>query len=360
METLIIRTQTGSYPIFVGRDLLSKAEELVKGDYSGCYIVTDSHVAPKYLSILETALQGRKVFHYVVQAGERSKNLNEYNRIITDMLEKKLDRNVCVVALGGGVVGDLAGFVAATYLRGIAFLQMPTTLLAHDSSVGGKVGIDHALGKNLIGAFYPPEAVIYDTSTLETLPMREMQSGFAELIKHSLISSPDFYHQLKAAIPDRSRLTPDAVGSFLIHGISVKAKIVELDERENGPRKFLNFGHTLGHALEKELGFGVLTHGEGVAIGSLFALKLSEVFYGQALPGREVAEWYARLGLPTKVPDGLTVDRLMEQMRYDKKNRDGHYHFVLMKSIGRLETKQVPENLVRRTLLSFMKNILTD
>lgn len=360
METLMIRTQTGSYPIFVGKGLLPRADELIKDVYSSSYIITDSHVAPRYLNELEKTLRNRQVFHYIAEAGEQSKNLDEYNRIITDMLEKKLDRNTCVIALGGGVVGDLAGFVAATYLRGVAFLQMPTTLLAHDSSVGGKVGIDHALGKNLIGAFYPPAAVIYDTATLETLPFRELQSGFAELIKHSLISSPDFYQELKKAIPERSMLTPDAVGSFLIRGISVKAKIVELDEHESGPRKFLNFGHTLGHALEKELGFGTLTHGEGVAVGSLFALKLSEAYYGHPLPVKELAEWYVRLGLPTKVPDGLTAEGLMEQMKYDKKNRDGHYHFVLMKSIGRPETRQVPESLVRGTLFSFMNHMLTD
>ncbi|MDD9148661.1 3-dehydroquinate synthase [Sporolactobacillus sp. CQH2019] len=356
MEKLMIGTKTGRYPIFVGRGLLTKADELIKDVYSACYIVTDSHVAPMYLNKLEQTLRNRKVFHYIVEAGEQSKNLSEYHRIITDMLEKKLDRNAGVIALGGGVVGDLAGFVAATYLRGVAFLQMPTTLLAHDSSVGGKVGIDHALGKNLIGAFYPPAAVIYDTATLETLPFRELQSGFAELIKHSLISSPDFYQELKEAIPGRSELTPASAGAFLIRGISVKAGIVELDEHESGPRQFLNFGHTLGHALEKELGFGVLTHGEGVAVGSLFALKLSEAYYGCSLPVKDITDWYTELGLPTKVPDGPTADGLIEQMKYDKKNRNGHYHFVLLKSIGKPETKPVPEKLVREMLLSFMND----
>ncbi|RYM05396.1 3-dehydroquinate synthase [Sporolactobacillus sp. THM7-7] len=355
MEKKMIRTQTGRYPIYVGRDLLGHAGQWIKPEHSGYYIVTDSHVAPKYLPVLEKALEGRKVWHYTIPAGEASKNLDVYSRVITDMLEKKLDRQACVIALGGGVVGDLAGFVAATYLRGVAFVQIPTTLLAHDSSVGGKVGIDHPLGKNLIGAFYPPEAVIFDTAALETLPPREMKSGFAELAKHSLIQSATFYHDLKASIPDLSALSADRVGAFLMRGISVKADIVEQDEREQGLRTFLNFGHTLGHAIEKEAGFGTLAHGEAVAIGMIFAMKLSEEYYGLALPVQEVREWFDRLGLPTRVPDGQSADRLMAQMKYDKKNKNGHYRFVLMQSVGHLSTNQVPENLVRRVLESFMR-----
>ncbi|RYL94888.1 3-dehydroquinate synthase [Sporolactobacillus sp. THM7-4] len=356
METMTIRTQTGHYPIYVGRHLLSKTNERIQSDYTGYYIVTDSHVAPHYLPIVEASLNGRKVYHYIVPAGEQSKNLEEYSKIITDMLEKKLDRLCCVIALGGGVVGDLAGFVAATCLRGVAFIQMPTTLLAHDSSVGGKVGIDHPLGKNLIGAFYPPATVIYDTSTLETLPDREMRSGFAELAKHSLISSPDFFNCLRKSIPDQSKLTAERVSAFLTRGIRVKAKIVELDEHEQGPRTFLNFGHTLGHAIEKELGFGKLTHGECVATGMIFAMKLSEACFGVELPVEEVKLWFDKLGLPVRVPDVLRADQLMEQMKYDKKNKNGQYHFVLMHAIGDLTTRQVPEKLVRQTLETFIQS----
>ncbi|WKB37131.1 3-dehydroquinate synthase family protein [Terrilactibacillus sp. S3-3] len=301
MDTLMVRTQTGSYPVFVGKNLRNKAADLLNGGYSAYYIITDSRVAPLYLADLEQNLKEKPIYHFIVPAGEQSKNLALYEQIITDMLEKKqYDRGCCVIALGGGVVGDLAGFVAATFLRGVAFIQMPTTLLAHDSTSAGKWGLITPLEKkNLIGAFYPPKAVIYDTAALETLPLRELQSGFVELVKHSFIDSAAFYEQLKAAIPDQKALTAEAVSPFLLRGIGVKAAIVERDEHESGLRTHLNLGHTLGHAIEKEAGFGALTHGEGVAIGILFAMQLSEAYYGVKLPVQEVREWFAKLGLPT-------------------------------------------------------------
>lgn len=357
MDTLTVRTQTGSYPVFVGKNLRKEAAHLLNGGYSAYYIITDDRVAPLYLEDLEQKLTEKPIDHFIVPAGEQSKNLAQYEQIITDMLKKQYDRDLCVIALGGGVVGDLAGFVAATFLRGVAFVQMPTTLLAHDSSVGGKVGIDHALGKNLIGAFYPPQAVIYDTAALETLPLRELQSGFAELIKHSFIDSKAFYEELKAAVPDKRALTAEAVSPFLLRGIGVKAAIVEKDEHESGLRTHLNLGHTLGHAIEKEAGFGALTHGEGVVIGILFAMRLSEAYYGIKLPVQEVREWFERLGLPTEVPRGLRPDVLAEQMKYDKKNKDGHYRFVLMKAFGELETVQVASDLVEETLERFCGKI---
>lgn len=353
MEKLKIHTQTGSYPIYVGSGLIAQLDELIPDKYSDCFIISDSHVAPLYLERVRKALGERRIDACIVPAGEQSKTLETYDKVITAMLEKKYDRTACVIALGGGVVGDLAGFVAATYMRGVAFVQVPTTLLAHDSSVGGKTGIDHPLGKNLIGAFYPPAAVVYDSDTLKTLPEREMRSGFAELIKHSLIDSAPFYKALKTEIPDRAALTADSVGHFLLRGIQVKAGIVERDEHERGQRMLLNFGHTLGHAIEKELGYGKMTHGEAVAVGMCFAIRMSEAFFNRSLPEKEIRQWFVKLGLPVRVPDELSVQRLIEQMRYDKKNRNGRFHFVLMQEIGQLTVTQVPEKAVGETLRAF-------
>ena len=194
-------------------------------------------------------------------------------------LDFKLDRHSLILALGGGAVGDLSGFVAATFMRGIPFIQIPTTILAHDSAVGGKVAINHPAGKNMIGAFYQPEAVVYDIDFLKSLPEHEIRSGFAEVIKHGLIQDPSFYHWLKENILSIDMMISDEnLIHFLSRGVEIKSAIVEEDEKETGIRAYLNFGHTLGHAIEAELGYGKLTHGEAVVIGMLYALQLSEKY----------------------------------------------------------------------------------
>ncbi|MFC7391569.1 3-dehydroquinate synthase [Scopulibacillus cellulosilyticus] len=355
MDKLIIQTKQADYPVYIGPGLRFRLAEMIPEKYSSFYIITDDQVGRYYGDEVYEALSGFKTSIYTVQSGENAKSMNTYQEILDDMLEKQLDRRTCVIALGGGVVGDLAGFVAATYLRGVGFIQMPTTLLAHDSSVGGKVAINHKMGKNLIGAFYHPSAVIYDTETLETLSLRERRSGFAELIKHSLIDSTRFFEQLKAAIPDEAAMTPENIQPFIKEGIRVKAGIVREDERESGIRTHLNFGHTLGHAIESEFGYGRLAHGEAVAIGMVFAMHLSEHYYGHKLRTAEVSSWLEALGLPTQVPAGLSIESILHRMIYDKKTQEGRLRFVLMKEIGSVETKTVDIEEVKKVLSAFIK-----
>lgn len=355
MDKLIIQTKHADYPVYIGPGLRFRLAELIPDQYSSFYIITDDQVGRYYGDEVYEALSGFKTYIYTVQSGENAKSMKVYQEILDDMLEKQLDRRTCVVALGGGVVGDLAGFVAATYLRGVGFIQMPTTLLAHDSSVGGKVAINHKMGKNLIGAFYHPSAVIYDSETLETLSLRERRSGFAELIKHSLIDSVQFFDQLKAAVPNETAMTPENIQPFIKEGIRVKAGIVSQDERESGIRTHLNFGHTLGHAIESEHGYGRLAHGEAVAIGMVFAMHLSEAHYRRKLPIDKVSSWLKALGLPTQVPAGLNIENILHRMRYDKKTQAGSLRFVLMKEIGSVETKTVAIEEVEEVLSAFMK-----
>ncbi|GGH78970.1 3-dehydroquinate synthase [Pullulanibacillus pueri] len=354
MEQFTITTPHKTYPVVIGKGLRHQLLELLKKEFSAYVIVTDSQIAPLYLEDVKKALMSKpKVYSYVVPSGEASKDFDTYKRLIDYMVELNLDRQCCVIALGGGVVGDLAGFVAASFLRGVAFVQMPTTLLAHDSSLGGKVGINHDLGKNLIGAFYHPEAVIYDTETLSSLPEKEWRSGLAEVVKHGIIDSKALYDKMRQLLPERQAISVEVMASILKEAMMVKANIVAQDETESGVRKFLNFGHTLGHALEKESGYGALTHGEGVAIGMIFALKLSERVYHHSLPIEEITDWLGRLGLPTSIPKGLDKAKLVQTMKYDKKRTDGQIVFVLLKAIGEPKTQAVPEDLIIEVLEDF-------
>lgn len=351
MDTLVIETATARYPVHVGPGLRHRLGELIPSGASSFFVLTDDHVGPLYLQDVVAALAGAAPVHaFVVSAGESAKSLATYKRVIDELVRLNLDRRACIIALGGGVVGDLAGFAAATYLRGVAYVQMPTTLLAHDSSVGGKVGINHESGKNLIGAFYHPRAVIYDTETLDTLPEREWRSGFAEVIKHALIDSPSFYEELKKAVPDAAALNAAAIRPWLGRAIAVKARIVKEDEKEAGVRAFLNFGHTLGHALEKASGYDRLRHGEAVAIGMIFAMRLSETFYGLRLDVDGIREWFRRLKLPTEIPADLSGDDVLEAMRKDKKRHGNQLVFVLLNGIGRPRLESVPEPMIRKLL----------
>src|SRR5690625_3189001 len=276
MKELFIQTSTHDYTVYVGKGLRYKLNELLPRDYRDILIITDDVVAPLYLEDFKATLKAPSVtvFEVIIPSGERSKSIEQYYRLQTKALEYNLDRNSLIVALGGGVVGDLAGFVAATFMRGIDYIQVPTTILAHDSSVGGKVAINHELGKNLIGAFYPPRAVIYDIDTLQSLPTHEVRSGYAEIVKEAFIADEKLVDELLTMRLEQ--VTEDELIKHLYSGINIKAHIVELDERESYMRMFLNFGHTLAHAIEAELQYGEITHGEAVAIGMLFALRVSE------------------------------------------------------------------------------------
>ena len=355
MEQFTITTPHKSYPVLIDNGLRFKLMDYLSREYSAYVIITDSQIAPLYLEDVKRGIgEGFDVYSYIVPSGEVSKSFETYKEIIDYLVQLNLDRQSCIIALGGGVVGDLAGYVAATYLRGVAFVQMPTTLLAHDSSIGGKVGINHESGKNLIGAFYHPEAVLYDTDCLTTLPSREWRSGLAEVVKHGLIDSESLYQNMREHLPDQNSVNLDAFASILKAAMSVKANVVAQDETESGVRRFLNFGHTLGHALEKESGYGVLTHGEAVAIGMVFALSLSERYYNIKLPINDIKTWLQHLGLPTKVPKGLDKQRLLKTMKYDKKKREGQIVFVLLKGIGQPEACPVPASIIEEALNDFM------
>src|SRR5690625_191966 len=270
MKTLTVKSSTNEYNVYIGQQIRHQLTDYLSDHYTAILIITDESVAKLYLDDILNNFSNNHVYQTTIKAGEASKNIHTYHQLQTDALSYGLDRQSLIIALGGGVVGDLAGFVAATFMRGIDYVQIPTTILAHDSSVAGKVAINHDLGKNLIGSFYPPTAVIYDVETLASLPVREIRSGVAEIVKEGLIADPELFEHLIAI--DLEHLDMEKLSEYLLKGIHVKANIVERDERESGERKYLNLGHTLAHAIEAEYKYGQITHGEAVAIGLLFAM----------------------------------------------------------------------------------------
>lgn len=266
--------------------------------------------------------------------GENAKTFEIYQDCISFGMNHGMDRHSVVLAFGGGAIGDLAGFVAATYMRGIAFIQLPTTILAHDSAVGGKVGINHPLGKNMVGAFKQPDLVIYDTQFLATLSIREKRSGFAEIIKHAIISDPLFLQELINEIKSLEDLTAFPLQRYLKKGIETKANIVKQDEVEKDIRSYLNFGHTLAHALEAEAGYGELTHGEAVLIGIVYTLNLSMHIYPFAFPYESFISWIEGLGYEWKIPENCSFEAILEWMVRDKKSIRNEPVFVLLQDLG--------------------------
>ncbi len=347
METLMIETSSSTYPVYIGSGIRKEASELLSTELSGTsavLIITDANVAPFYLEEVKAGFSAIAEVHvHIVEAGEQAKSFDSYYACLTAALEAGLDRNSLIAALGGGVIGDLAGYTAATFMRGIRFVQFPTTLLAHDSAVGGKTGINHPAGKNLIGAFHQPIAVVYDVETFRTLPEREWLSGFSEIIKHSLIGSRAFYDWLRSNISNLEDLKNGSLASILKQAIAVKAEVVREDEKEQGIRAYLNFGHTLGHALEAELGYGRLTHGEAVAIGMKYALSLSKVIKGMGEEADEAKEWIESFPFP-EFPKGLDAGDLIARMKKDKKSTSGKINMVLLEGIGKPVRQPVPED----------------
>lgn len=306
--------------------------------------------------MLSTSIQlWNKYLKKIVPSGEKAKTFDVYQDCLTSALENKLDRKSLVISFGGGAVGDLAGFVAATYMRGIRFIQVPTTILAHDSAVGGKVAVNHPLGKNMIGAFHQPEAVVYDLDFLQTLPEHEVRSGFAEVIKHSLISDENFYNWLREEIQSLDNMNDSQLLEFLTKGIQVKGSVIAEDERETGIRAFLNFGHTLGHAIEAEAGYGKVTHGEAVAIGMLFALQLSTQLLGLDFNIEEFKTWLKNLGYATSIPAGLSNEQLIERMKQDKKTVNNTIRFVLLEKVGVPALIEVEEGILMMNLKKFVE-----
>jgi 3-dehydroquinate synthase len=337
MESLRVALGGRSYPIHIGAGLVGRAE-LYRPylDGGSAAIVTNEVVAPLYLSRLRKALEGSRVTEIVVPDGERSKSWDTLEKIFDTLLAGRCGRDTLLVALGGGVVGDLAGFAAAIYQRGIAFVQVPTTLLAQvDSSVGGKTAINHARGKNMIGAFHQPRAVISDVTTLDTLPERELRCGLAEVIKHAFALDLPLVEWLENNIEKLLSRDRGALTHAVKRCCELKAGIVAADERETGMRALLNFGHTFGHAIEAAAGYGSWQHGEAIAAGMVMAAELSLRL--NLIGNPEVARvrsLIGRAGLPTTGP-ALAPQRLMELMAGDKKAAQGKLRFVVLEALGR-------------------------
>lgn len=337
MKTLKVALAERSYPIYIGQNLLSQPELIQKHIKSKeVLIVTNETVAPLYLKQLEATLTDYKHQAVILPDGEAFKNLDVLNQVFDKLLEARFSRQVTLIALGGGVIGDMAGFAAACYQRGVPFIQVPTTLLSQvDSSVGGKTAVNHALGKNMIGAFYQPQCVLADTNTLNTLDDRQLASGLAEVIKYGLINDAEFFEWLEHNMSALKNRDPAALAYAIERSCQDKADIVAKDETEQGVRALLNLGHTFGHAIETGMGYGNWLHGEAIATGMLMAADLSarQGWMGQADVQR-IRAIFEEAGLPVTGPTGMTVEHYMALMSVDKKVQAGVIRLILMKGIG--------------------------
>ncbi|WP_165680638.1 3-dehydroquinate synthase [Metapseudomonas otitidis] len=354
MRTLQVDLGERSYPIHIGADLLSKAE-LFAPHIAGkqVAIVTNETVAPLYLERLTQALGGYKVQPIVLPDGESFKNWETLQLIFDGLLTARHDRRTTIIALGGGVIGDMAGFAAACYQRGVDFIQVPTTLLSQvDSSVGGKTGINHPLGKNMVGAFYQPKAVLIDTATLRTLPPRELSAGLAEVIKYGLICDAPFLNWLETHMEALLALEPTALTEAIERSCAAKARVVGADERESGIRATLNLGHTFGHAIETHMGYGVWLHGEAVAAGTVMALEMSRrLGWIDAAERDRSIRLLRAAGLPIVPPQEMTPAHFLEHMAVDKKVIDGQLRLVLLSRLGEaVVTADYPGNILDETL----------
>lgn len=333
MVELNIKTSSHPYKVHIGENIRHRIPEYLQKKYSSVLIITDTIIEKLYLDDVFKSFEDEDypVYSHIVPSGEQSKSIKMFYELQTKAIEYGLNRQSLIIALGGGVIGDLAGFVAATFMRGIDYIQVPTTILAHDSSVGGKVAINHELGKNMIGNFYPPKSVVYDVSTLNSLSEAEIRSGYAELVKEAFISDINFVNELFSY--NLNDIDNSILVEHLRKGIAVKSKIVEADERESGIRAFLNLGHTLGHAIEASLGYGKMTHGEAIAIGMIFALRLSEKYFNQKLPIESYVEWLKANNYPLSI-DGLSAESLIDKMKSDKKVTSSEIPMILLESVG--------------------------
>ena len=337
MNPLMVELGQRSYPIHIGEGLLDRVD-LIEPNLPGrdVLVVTNETVAPLYLDRLTSGLKQLRIERLVLPDGEQFKSLETLNTVFDCLLKHRYSRDCTLIALGGGVIGDIAGFAAASYQRGVSFVQVPTTLLAQvDSSVGGKTGVNHVLGKNMIGAFHQPRAVIADTSTLNTLTDRELRAGIAEIIKYGLICDQQFFIWLEHNMD--SLLSRDSAAlSYAIHrSCEIKATIVSDDELEAGSRALLNLGHTFGHAIENALGYGQWLHGEAVAVGINIASKLSiETEKMCEAHAQRIEHLLCRAGLPINVPSEISPHHLYDLMKLDKKVVGGELRLILLKNLG--------------------------
>lgn len=337
MNTLNVDLGDRSYPIFIGTGLL-KNPELLQPYINGISttVVTNTTIAPLYLDSIHRSISDYKNTDVILPDGEEFKTTDTLGQVHTEMLTARCDRKTTLIALGGGVVGDIAGFAAATYQRGINFIQVPTTLLSMvDSSVGGKTGVNHLLGKNMIGAFHQPQCVIIDTETLSTLDDRQLSAGIAEIIKYGYINDLDFIDWLDQNMEKLMSRDPDALAYAIKRSCEHKSAIVAADEKEAGQRALLNLGHTFGHAIETGLGYGKWLHGEAVAAGMIMAAELSkEHGWVTDTDIKGMKKLLEKANLPVKAPTEISAERFNELMSIDKKVQDGVLNLILMKSMG--------------------------
>ncbi len=337
IKTLTVDLGDRSYPIHIGSGLLSKSE-LIQPHIMGATTVTVSNVtvAPLYLDKVHQLINQDANTDIILPDGEEYKNLETLNEIYTQMLESRCDRKTTLLALGGGVVGDVSGFASASYQRGINFIQIPTTLLSMvDSSVGGKTGVNHALGKNMIGAFHQPQCVIIDIDTLNTLDDRQLSAGIAEIIKYGYINDIEFIHWLDENMDKLLARDSEALTYAIYHSCNHKAKIVAADEKEAGQRALLNLGHTFGHAIETGMGYGKWLHGEAISAGMVMAAELSkEHGWVSASDVDSIRALLSKANLPIEPPKEINATQFSTLMSIDKKVQDGVLHLILMKSLG--------------------------
>ena len=352
VDTLNVDLGTRSYPILIGSGLLTRAEAFRALAARDVLIVSNTTVAPLYLRALREGLGARRTLEVILPDGEAHKTLENASRVLDVLIANRFARDCAVLALGGGVVGDLAGFAAACYQRGVAFVQVPTTLLAQvDSSVGGKTAVNHPGGKNLIGAFHQPQLVVSDTATLATLPARELRAGLAEVIKYGLICDAPLFAWLEEHLEALLARQPLALAHVIRRSCEIKAAIVGRDERETGERALLNLGHTFGHAAEAATGYREWLHGEAVGAGLVMAAMMSsECGLLEPRDAERVRRLVELAGLPSQIPS-VSPERLLEHMRIDKKVLAGQLRLVLLRAIGAaFVTADYPAPALTRTL----------
>ncbi|MBS0570383.1 MAG: 3-dehydroquinate synthase [Proteobacteria bacterium] len=352
---LTVELGARAYPIRIGAGLLGDCaqwQDALPGRH--VLVVSDAHVAPLYLDRVTAGLRDHVTATLVLPAGEAHKTLDSATQIFAALAQLKASRDAGVIALGGGVIGDLAGFAAACWMRGIAFIQMPTTLLAMvDSSVGGKTGVDLPQGKNLVGAFHQPRAVIADTDTLSTLPERELRAGFAEVIKYGALGDAEFFSWLETNADALLARDADKLAATIAHCCRQKAGIVARDETERGERALLNFGHSFGHALETVCGYGTLVHGEAIAIGMCLAARLSaRLGMAREAEAIRLRDLLTRFGLPTTIPADTDAAAVLAAMRLDKKNASGRLRLILWHGVGRADIAEGVDEAAIRAILS--------
>ena len=355
MQTLKVELANRSYPIHIGRNLISDANLILPHlKLKHVAIVTNTTVAPLYLQKIQSALEsvGVTVVPIILPDGEAYKNTETLSIIYDVLLQNRCERSTTLIALGGGVIGDLTGFAAATYLRGVPFIQIPTTLLSQvDSSVGGKTGINHPLGKNMIGAFYQPQLVLADIDTLQTLPPREFSAGMAEVIKYGLIRDADFFEWIETNITALMALSEQVLSYAIYRSCQNKAEVVALDEHEQGERALLNLGHTFGHAIENAMGYGVWLHGEAVAAGTMMAADLSKrMGWLSENETTRIKKSFETINLAL-MPPSLGVEKYLDLMSLDKKVENGKIRLILQQGIGKaVITSDYDEGKLKETL----------